>query len=207
MEIYYTSINAILSSKCIHAGTLFFFNYTGVVYVRLLYAAEVFITQPWRSCSLFPWLHKRSEWDPYASSNPPLQYACWKMLICPSKSHYWKHDYAKLSFVTWCCRLMSRRKKGALHGLNYFPSLTRNSSNTRFRIFPTCVYFKSISTTSNSVNVFFFILHKNSICQIHCLLPVIIADALNYGCKWSSVWLAVPELFLSCWLSYITLVL
>lgn len=53
MEIYYTSINAILFSKCIHAGTLFFFNYTGVVYVRLLYAAEVFITQPGEAAVYF----------------------------------------------------------------------------------------------------------------------------------------------------------
>lgn len=62
----------------------------------------------------------------------------------------------------------------------YFPSLIRNSLNTQFRIFPTSIYF--ISTTSNTIDVF-FILHKNSFCPIQCLLPVIIADALNCGCK------------------------
>lgn len=46
MEVYYAIINAILSSKCIHAETLFSFNYPGVVRVSLLYAAKVFITQP-----------------------------------------------------------------------------------------------------------------------------------------------------------------
>lgn len=47
MEIYHTSVNAVLAFKCIHAGTLIFFNYTGVVYVmQVLYAAEVFITPP-----------------------------------------------------------------------------------------------------------------------------------------------------------------
>jgi len=46
MGLYYVTINATLSSKCIHAGTLFFFNCAGIVYISLLYAAEVFITQP-----------------------------------------------------------------------------------------------------------------------------------------------------------------
>lgn len=94
------------------------------------------------------------------------------------------------SLVTWCCHLMSRRKKGALHGLSYFPSLIRSSSNTQFRTFPTSIYF--ISTTSDAINVC-FILHKRSFCPFQCLLPVVVADALNCGCKWWSVWLAVPD--------------
>lgn len=46
MEISYISINAFKKIfKCIHAGTLFFFNYTGKVYiVQVLYAAEMQIT-------------------------------------------------------------------------------------------------------------------------------------------------------------------
>lgn len=45
MEICYGSINAIISFKRIHAGTLILFKYTGVFYtMQLLYAAEVFIS-------------------------------------------------------------------------------------------------------------------------------------------------------------------
>lgn len=42
MEIYYASRNAIISFKCIHAGTLILFNYTGVAYtMQVLYAANL----------------------------------------------------------------------------------------------------------------------------------------------------------------------
>lgn len=45
MEIYYGSINAIISFKCIRAGTLILFKYTSVFYtMQLLYAAKVFIS-------------------------------------------------------------------------------------------------------------------------------------------------------------------
>lgn len=108
------------------------------------------------------------------------------------------------SLVTWWWHLMSRRKKGAPHGLSYFPPLIRSSSNTQFRTFPTSIYF--ISTMSNTINVS-FILHKSTFCPIQCLLPVVTADTLNCGCKWWSVWLAVPDCFFSCWLSHVTLVL
>lgn len=88
------------------------------------------------------------------------------------------------SLVTWCCHLMIRRKKRALHGLSYFPFLIRRTSNTQFRTFPTSIY--CISTAGNTIIVC-FILHKSSFCPIQCLLPVVIADALNCGCKWWSV--------------------
>lgn len=99
-------------------------------------------------------------------------------------SHYWQRDYRNRrvllpdAAVSW-----AEGKKERFMGW---------TTSLPFHI---CVYFKSISTASNSVHVFFLSCIKNSICQIHCLLPVTIADALNCGCKWWSVWLAVPELF------------
>lgn len=59
------------------------------------------------------------------------------------------------SLITWCCHLMSRRKKGALHGVSYFPPLIRSSSNTQFRIFPTSIYF--ISTINTFIQLMSFL--------------------------------------------------